>query len=111
MSLLKRTCRMCGSTFSGGPNASYCPGCRLLHRRELRLGAQQGGHPRQVGTEAPCSRCGKPYLVRSGSHKYCEQCAAEVIREKRRKPRPSEGARPAPERTESPAGRGWPPIF
>ena len=83
MSLLKRVCKLCGPTFEGGPNAFYCPDCRAIHKRELRQSLRRQESGRQIGSLAPCNRCGEPYLVKSGSHKYCAKCAKENIREKR----------------------------
>ena len=43
------------------------------------------GATRKIGSEASCERCGRPYIVKGATQKYCENCAGIMLQEKMRK--------------------------
>ncbi|WPB41307.1 hypothetical protein DEGADCKI_02646 [[Clostridium] scindens] len=76
-----RICRECGKAFSGGPRAWYCPECRSIRERERRRKYNTCGYVRKLGGTDICKRCGKEYIVRSGTQRYCEECSKIAIME------------------------------
>ena len=42
------------------------------------------GKTRKIGSEAYCERCGRPYIVKGASQKYCDNCVGIMIQEKAR---------------------------
>lgn len=93
-SLAPRTCIMCGATFLGGPNARYCPTCRIERRRETdrqHKARKRAGKSIILGqTVGRCEKCGKEFIYTAGAQKYCPECSEEAIRENDRQ-----------------SGRGW----
>lgn len=80
----KRTCQLCGVSFLGGPSAQYCSDCRLERQREQNRKYKRLGSSRKLGSKDLCEICGKPYIVNSGTQKYCKDCADEAIKAKDR---------------------------
>ena len=76
-----RICRECGKAFSGGPRAWYCPECRSIRERERRKKYNTYGYARKLGGTDICKRCGKEYIVCSGTQRYCEECSKIAIME------------------------------
>ena len=72
----KQVCRTCGSYFTGGPRAWYCPDCRrertAKSNRECKE-RQKAGTTR-VGKSATCERCGDTYTVTGGLQRFCSKC-------------------------------------
>lgn len=82
--LLPRTCRMCGTTFTGGPRAWYCPTCRSLRRKEadIRMKAKKKTLDYlPLGSIIQCEICGKDIIKKGGRQRYCEECAAIHLKE------------------------------
>lgn len=79
-----RTCRMCDTTFPGGPRAWYCPDCREARHAASAAAYRERKHSgsvREIGSTDVCVNCGEPYVVVGGNQKYCAKCAPEMIRE------------------------------
>lgn len=82
-----RVCRQCGTVFSGGPRAWYCPECRQKRRQEQNRRFKQqkkatGSAQRPLGSTDKCISCGAEYIVQSGNQRYCKNCAAAAMKEK-----------------------------
>ena len=82
--LMERTCKTCGKTFSGGPRAYYCPDCRAERQREQNRKHKANGASRKLGSVDQCARCGKDYIVVSGLQRYCPDCARDALLENER---------------------------
>lgn len=63
--LRTRVCKQCGSEFSGGPRAWYCPDCRHERQREqarrFREKKAKGLVDRPLGSLDKCEVCGREY--------------------------------------------------
>lgn len=59
--LVKKSCKTCGSVFTGGPNAKWCESCRNTTPPRRR----------KIGSLDRCAVCGGWYSVKSGPDKYC----------------------------------------
>lgn len=88
MALLDRKCQECGTAFSGGPRAYYCPACRIERKKKTDLEAKlraREGLTRKIGSSDKCERCGRMYIVNAGLQRFCTECqpihAAEHDRE------------------------------
>lgn len=78
-----RTCIICGAKFKGGPRALYCEKCKKDVKKERDKACkarQKAGKTRKLGSKALCEVCGKEYVVKAGTQKYCENCAYEAVR-------------------------------
>ncbi len=76
-----RVCRTCGTVFSGGPRAWYCPECRLERQRARGRYHSKYGYERHIGDIDICKNCGAEYVVNSGMQIYCENCRDEMRRQ------------------------------
>lgn len=86
--LLIRVCKGCNCTFEGGPHAWYCPNCRKLKKKEYvekNVMRKIRGESRQIGKLDLCEMCDMPYTVRSGTQRYCPECASKALAEKNRR--------------------------
>lgn len=85
------TCQMCGREFESQANrASFCPECRI-ERQKMRSRAYTKklhgiGERRIIGSTDICPMCGKPYIVKSGSQKVCEDCRRSYRNKQKQKP-------------------------
>lgn len=82
--LSKRICKACGAEFIGGPRASFCPECRKERTAKAQKdykSRKKAGRSRKIGEIYSCEICGKPYILRGGMQKYCEDCAEKAIQE------------------------------
>lgn len=89
-------CPDCGKTAWVSYKSVRCKECQAEARKLQNLESHQRGiegKTRKIGSTAICEKCGKEYIVRGASQKYCVSCsalaAAENAREgqqKRRKP-------------------------
>jgi len=80
----KRECKQCGTSFVGGPRAFYCHACRQKRKAESYARYVQNvkaGSVREIGREAQCLICGKAFVIRGGTHFYCDDCAPCVYKE------------------------------
>jgi len=72
-----RTCIECGITFEGYKSARLCPECKI-HRQTLRNKRHEellaAGMSRKIGSTVFCERCGKPFVLTTGSKKFCDVC-------------------------------------
>ena len=79
-----RTCRQCGSEFLGGPRAWYCPTCReerkKRHDREFKE-RKRAGKVIPVGSSIRCETCGKDMIKNGGFHRFCDECAANHLKQ------------------------------
>ena len=82
--LMERTCKTCGKTFSGGPRAYYCPYCREERKRARERQYKANGASRKLGSIDQCARCWKDYVVVSGLQRYCPDCAKDALLENER---------------------------
>ncbi len=80
-SVRQRICVECGRSFCGGPAARRCPECRAERIREQNRRYKREGPQRRRGSTDYCVRCGKPYIVESGTQHYCPECAPGAYRE------------------------------
>ena len=76
----RRICRECGSVFSGGPRAWYCPICRKARSKEAAGRYRKSGASRPLGSSDRCTICGKEYTVNGSRQRYCPGCAPEAVR-------------------------------
>lgn len=82
--LRMRVCRQCGTEFTGGPRAWYCPACRRERKLEhdrLAKQRERSGRSRRLGSTSQCKICGKDYIVNSANQRYCPDCAPERYKE------------------------------
>lgn len=96
--LTSKVCRTCGTVFTGGPRAWYCPECRHARRLEKMRGynaAIAAGTTRKIGSTSMCENCGKPYTVTSGRQKWCPDCRPEMIKQVDRELHRARAAKPA----------------
>lgn len=76
-----RICTRCGAEYMGYPHSKYCPECQLQVRRERDRTRRKEGKGRPLGSTDLCAACGKPYVVKSGTQRYCPDCAKTVVPE------------------------------
>lgn len=76
------TCLTCGASFSGGPNARYCPNCRAERKREVNRKSRENKNRRRNGSIDHCVFCGAAYTVNNGRQMYCPACQKPVSRAK-----------------------------
>ena len=74
-----RVCRQCGTIFSGGPRAAYCPTCRAERNKEATRRYKKSGAARPIGSTDICKRCGAEYVVDGCRQVYCKRCAADAV--------------------------------
>lgn len=82
--LYLRTCRTCGTVFSGGPRAQYCPECRVVQKayaNSTHRANKRDGKVREIGSIDICERCGNAYVVKGGLQKYCKNCGRDAWKE------------------------------
>lgn len=75
----ERTCQICGEPFIGHPRSCYCAKCGEERRKQLRKMRNTKKPNRPLGSIDICQACGKEYIVKSGSQKYCPECSEEQI--------------------------------
>ena len=74
----ERVCIDCGRTFMGGPTSKRCPDCQREKNRERDILHKKYGAKRPIGSTDKCIICGKEYIVKSGTQKYCSTVCAKV---------------------------------
>lgn len=82
--MVVRICRACRCTFVGGHHALYCPECRKERRKIYNARSvkrKKENESRQLGKLDLCDMCNKPYVVKSGTQRYCPECAPKAIAE------------------------------
>lgn len=97
--LTSKVCRTCGTVFTGGPRAWYCPECRNVRRKIKLIGynaAIAAGTTRKLGSTDLCENCGKPYTVNSGRQKWCPDCKPEMHKKIDLELHHARAAKPAP---------------
>lgn len=79
-------CEMCGMEFqSKGSRAKYCMYCRdkaQVARNRAYAEKKKSGTSVPLGSEQICAICKKPFIVASGSQKYCKNCAKKAVKKK-----------------------------
>ncbi len=78
--MINHNCKICGTVFSGGPRAAYCPDCRAEIMRQRDRERKRNGPLRNLGSTDNCAVCGNQYIVTSGLQKYCPNCAKDAVR-------------------------------
>ena len=73
---LTKTCKDCGIQFTGYYNEGRCPKCvEAAEQERYRRYWDKGGTLRPMGSIDKCVLCGKEYIVRSSTQRYCyEEC-------------------------------------
>lgn len=79
-------CEMCGMEFESKSNrAKYCIYCRdkaQVARNRAYAEKKKSGTSVPLGSEQICPICNKPYIVASGSQKYCKDCKKKAVKKK-----------------------------
>lgn len=79
-------CEMCGMEFQSKSNrAKYCMYCRdkaQVNRNRAYAEKKKSGTSVPLGSEQVCPICNKPYIVASGSQKYCKDCTKKAVKKK-----------------------------
>lgn len=86
--LLTRTCKNCKCTFDGGPNAQYCSECRKFRKKaytEKWTMRKKQRESRQIGKLDLCEMCNQPYIVLSGTQRFCKECTLKAQFEKNKR--------------------------
>lgn len=81
-------CPDCGKLAWVGNSSARCKECQAEVRKRQNAESHLRkieGTTRKIGSEASCERCGRPYIVKGATQKYCENCAGIMIQEKARK--------------------------
>ena len=81
-------CPDCGKLAWVGNSSVRCKECQAEVRKRQNAEShlrKKEGTTRKIGSEASCERCGRPYIVKGATQKYCENCAGIMIQEKARK--------------------------
>ena len=81
-------CPDCGKLAWVGNSSVRCKECQAEVRKRQNAESHLRkieGTTRKIGSEASCERCGRPYIVKGATQKYCENCAGIMIQEKARK--------------------------
>lgn len=58
--------------------AMYCSNCRIamqLERNRDYMKRKDSNEARLLGTPQKCEKCGKTFILKTGSQKYCEECS------------------------------------
>lgn len=79
--LRERTCKICGSSFTGYPRSFFCPECSAERKKHQKKIYKQRKPSRPLGCVDVCENCGKEYIVKSGLQKYCSDCAKNKVAE------------------------------
>lgn len=98
-----KNCSVCGAAISGGPNKKYCSICLKQVRADQHAQSRSraaAGTSRELGSDAVCELCGKPYSVSSGRQRYCPSCSSL-------RPRPSRRVLPDDYYTSGPSPTGY----
>lgn len=83
-------CQMCGKEFETAANhATYCSDCRAERQRQRSKvysdKVKNNIMTRTIGTADICPECGKPYIIKSGSQKVCENCRKTYTNRRKQK--------------------------
>ena len=65
--------------------AKYCIYCRdkaQVARNRAYAEKKKSGTSVPLGSEQICPICKKPYIVNSGSQKYCKNCTKKAVKKK-----------------------------
>lgn len=76
-----RVCIDCGAEFMGFPRSKRCPECQLRVNRIRDAAIKRNGPARPIGSTDLCEKCGEPYIVGSGTQRYCPACASGAVRD------------------------------
>ena len=80
-------CPDCGKLAWVGNSSIRCKECQSKETKRQNQESHQRakeGKTRKIGSEAYCERCGRPYIVKGASQKYCDNCVGIMIQEKAR---------------------------
>lgn len=82
-------CRDCGAAYIGSKNSQYCESCRNRRDSDCRSryyeNVSVSAGIRKIGSQDTCQVCGKPYIIRHGTQKYCSgDCSAKARVEKQK---------------------------
>lgn len=76
-------CLQCGKEYETKSNRrGYCPDCRIERQKQRNreyLARKNSGQARQIGSADVCEKCGKPYIVKTGSQRLCSECIAKGV--------------------------------
>lgn len=77
-------CLRCGKQYESGLNRNgYCPECKMERQKERNAKYQERKFQhsaRAIGSADICQKCGKPYIVKSGSQVLCQDCIAAGVK-------------------------------
>ena len=84
-------CEMCGKEFfTDGNRAKYCYDCRIERQKQRSRAYSEkkrnNEQVRSIGDTDICIECGKPYVVKSGSQKVCDNCRKQHTNKLKQKP-------------------------
>lgn len=79
-------CELCGMEFQSKSNrAKYCTYCRdkaQVNCNRAYAEKKKSSTSVPLGSEQICLICNKPYIVASGSQKYCKDCTKKAVKKK-----------------------------
>lgn len=82
----KIVCADCGRTIMVASYKSYrCPECQEKARKiqnDASKARAQEGKTRKIGSAAICESCGKEYVVKGATQRYCPLCSAIQVQQK-----------------------------
>lgn len=78
-------CVDCGKLIRHPIKCIRCEDCQRAINAERSRAQARNGAVRPLGSIDKCKRCGKEYVVNSGTQRYCKECAQTAMHENIRK--------------------------
>lgn len=82
---MQRICKNCGKIFTGGRRAEYCPDCKIIAQRSREKSVakrKKENESKRLWSFAICPKCKLIYIVKYPCQKYCDNCRAQVARDR-----------------------------